>query len=143
MQSCSDPATAVALYNIESNGDGGGGCPSEFRPNLTPKEVMQMGSFGGSYFRPIRSSVTNMSYKDVWKEFPSGNGDYAGIRFLFPCVRCRWNSQTWRLVFGHLSSDGCTLRSKERANRLCAKDVAPCTKSKAICSGRLMDKFHG
>ncbi|CAM9421325.1 unnamed protein product [Sphacelaria rigidula] len=43
----------------------------KFRPNLTPKEVMQMGSFGGSYFRPIRSSVTNMSYKDVWKEFPS------------------------------------------------------------------------
>lgn len=30
----------------------------EFRPNLTPKEVLQGGSFGGTYFRPIRSSVT-------------------------------------------------------------------------------------
>lgn len=30
----------------------------EFRPNLTPKDVLQGGSFGGTYFRPIRSSVT-------------------------------------------------------------------------------------
>lgn len=41
-----------------------------FRPNLTPKEVLQMGSFGGTYFRPITSSVTRLSYKDVWKELP-------------------------------------------------------------------------
>lgn len=30
----------------------------EFRPNMTPKEVLQAGSFGGTYFRPIKSSVT-------------------------------------------------------------------------------------
>ena len=42
-----------------------------FRPNLTPKEVLQMGSFGGTYFRPITSSVTKLSYKDVWKELPA------------------------------------------------------------------------
>ena len=41
-----------------------------FRPNLTPKEVLQMGSFGGTYFRPIFSKVTGLSYKDVWKELP-------------------------------------------------------------------------
>lgn len=27
-------------------------------PNMTPKEVLQAGSFGGTYFRPIKSSVT-------------------------------------------------------------------------------------
>jgi len=43
----------------------------DFKPNLTPKEVMQLGSFGGTYFRPIKSGVTGESYKDVWKEFPS------------------------------------------------------------------------
>ena len=32
-------------------------CP-EFRPNMSPKEVLQAGSFGGTYFRPIKSSVT-------------------------------------------------------------------------------------
>lgn len=30
----------------------------ELRPNMTPKEVLQAGSFGGTYFRPIKSSVT-------------------------------------------------------------------------------------
>ena len=29
-----------------------------------------MGSFGGTYFRPIFSSVTGKVYKDVYKEFP-------------------------------------------------------------------------
>ena len=30
----------------------------KFRPNLTPFEVIKMGSFGGTYFRPIESFVT-------------------------------------------------------------------------------------
>ncbi|XP_018602101.2 uncharacterized protein LOC108931029 isoform X1 [Scleropages formosus] len=42
----------------------------EFRPNMTPKEVLQAGSFGGTYFRPIYSSITKQNYKDVWKELP-------------------------------------------------------------------------
>jgi hypothetical protein len=44
----------------------------EFRPNLTPAEVLERGSFGGTYFRPITSAVTGLSYKskDVLKEFP-------------------------------------------------------------------------
>lgn len=42
----------------------------EFRPNLTPKEVLQMGSFGGTYFRPIHSGVKGERLSGVWKEFP-------------------------------------------------------------------------
>jgi len=44
----------------------------EFRPNLTPKQVMQRGSFGGTYFRSIYSSVTGVKYDgaEVIKEFP-------------------------------------------------------------------------
>jgi len=41
----------------------------EFKPNLTPQEIMEMGSFGGTYFRPIHSSVTGLNYKDEHKEF--------------------------------------------------------------------------
>lgn len=43
-----------------------------FTPNLTPAEVLQMGSFGGTYFRPIESAVTGSSYsaKDVISEYP-------------------------------------------------------------------------
>ena len=36
----------------------------EFRPNLTPKEIFSLGSFGGTYWRPIYSEITNKSYKN-------------------------------------------------------------------------------
>ncbi|KAK7107984.1 uncharacterized protein [Littorina saxatilis] len=42
----------------------------DLRPNLTPKEVMQAGSFGGTYFRPIKSGITGKSYSGMWKELP-------------------------------------------------------------------------
>ena len=35
----------------------------EFKPNLTPKQVLRMGSFGGTYYRDIYSSVTDKNYK--------------------------------------------------------------------------------
>ncbi|XP_074625444.1 uncharacterized protein LOC141883760 [Acropora palmata] len=44
----------------------------DFKPNMTPKEVLQAGSFGGTYFRPIYSSITGKKYSaDVYKEFPA------------------------------------------------------------------------
>jgi hypothetical protein len=44
----------------------------EFKPNLSPKQVLQSGSFGGTYFRDISSAVTGLHYKgiQVIKEFP-------------------------------------------------------------------------
>lgn len=52
----------------------------DFRPNLTPKEVIRLGSFGGTYFRSITSGVTNETYHDVWKEFPSDWFDGLNIK---------------------------------------------------------------
>jgi hypothetical protein len=39
----------------------------KFLPNVTPAEVVRGGAFGGTYFRPIASAVTNVQYsaKDV------------------------------------------------------------------------------
>jgi hypothetical protein len=44
----------------------------EFKPNLSPKQILQSGSFGGTYFRDISSAVTGVHYKgkQVIKEFP-------------------------------------------------------------------------
>jgi hypothetical protein len=41
----------------------------EFRPNKTPKEVMEVGAFGGTYWRPIYSSVTGKNHKDFHKKY--------------------------------------------------------------------------
>jgi hypothetical protein len=43
----------------------------EFRPNLSPREMFLMGSFGGTYWRPIHSTVTNKNYKNQHKKYPS------------------------------------------------------------------------
>ena len=41
----------------------------DFRPNITPIEVIKKGAFGGTYLRDIDSSVTNKWHKNAWKEF--------------------------------------------------------------------------
>lgn len=43
----------------------------EFAPNLTPKQIFQLGSFGGTYWRPIYSKVTKKHYKNAHHEFAS------------------------------------------------------------------------
>lgn len=42
----------------------------DFRPNLSPAEIMKRGSFGGGYYRTIESLVTGLVYREAWKEFP-------------------------------------------------------------------------
>ena len=43
----------------------------DFRPNMTPREIFREGSFGGTYWRPIYSSITGKNYKNQHKKFPS------------------------------------------------------------------------
>ena len=40
-----------------------------FTPNLTPEEIIRMGSFGGTYFRPIYSSIVKKDLEDQHLEF--------------------------------------------------------------------------
>ena len=42
---------------------------SDFQPNLTPIEVFREGSFGGTYWRPIRSSVISKDLEGQHLEF--------------------------------------------------------------------------
>lgn len=41
-----------------------------FTPNLTPNQMFELGSFGGTYWRPIYSKVTKKNYKNVHKKYP-------------------------------------------------------------------------
>lgn len=36
----------------------------EFQPNLTPRQIFDRGAFGGTYFRPIYSSVNQKNYEN-------------------------------------------------------------------------------
>ena len=42
----------------------------EFKPNLTPRQIFKLGSFGGTYWRPIYSKITNKKYKNVHLDYP-------------------------------------------------------------------------
>lgn len=57
-----DKATGMLIFQAGQNDDVKK-LLKDFRPNRTPEEVLRAGSFGGTYFRPIVSAVTNMTYK--------------------------------------------------------------------------------
>ena len=42
----------------------------EFTPNLSPQDMFRLGSFGGTYWRPIYSRVTKKHYKNVHRKLP-------------------------------------------------------------------------
>lgn len=42
----------------------------EFRPNLTPRQMFKMGSFGGTYWRPIDSGVVGKRLKNRHQKLP-------------------------------------------------------------------------
>ena len=59
---------AVNILNNSELGDKGV-LIMEFRPNISPVDVIKKGAFGGTYFRDIYSGVTGKFHKNSWKEF--------------------------------------------------------------------------
>lgn len=43
----------------------------EFTPNLSPRDIFALGSFGGTYWRPIHSSVTSKNYANAHRKLPA------------------------------------------------------------------------
>lgn len=41
----------------------------EFKPDYTPRQMFNLGIFGGTYFRPVHSTITGKNYKNQHKEF--------------------------------------------------------------------------
>ena len=41
----------------------------DFKPNLTPRQMFKMGSFGGTYWRPIKSKFNNTTLKNKHKKY--------------------------------------------------------------------------
>ena len=46
----------------------------EFKPNISPVDVIKKGAFGGTYFRDIYFGVNDKWYRDSWKEFKELEG---------------------------------------------------------------------
>lgn len=47
----------------------------QFRPNLTPTQIFLLGSFGGTYWRPIYSQVTGKHHKNRHLKFKNKKGE--------------------------------------------------------------------
>ena len=60
----------------------------EFRPNISPADVIKKGNFGGTYSRDIYSGATDKFYKNSWKEFDELDGiDTKYYASDFYCVK--------------------------------------------------------
>ena len=42
---------------------------NDFKPNLTPRQIFLMGSFGGTYWRPIKSKFSKNILKNEHKNY--------------------------------------------------------------------------
>ena len=73
----------------------------EFRPNLTPKQILESGAFGGTYFRPIYSSITKKNYKNQHSEFlKHGWFDNLDISKLIISETCKPNINKYKVKAG-------------------------------------------
>lgn len=43
----------------------------DFTPNLSPAEILRQGSFGGTYFRALRSQALGVTVEEDWRELPA------------------------------------------------------------------------
>ena len=41
----------------------------DFKPNISPVDIIKKGAFGGTYFRDIYSGANNKFYKNSWEDF--------------------------------------------------------------------------
>tara|TARA_B110001469_G_C9641605_1_gene322796 strand:+ start:1886 stop:2620 length:735 start_codon:yes stop_codon:yes gene_type:complete len=90
-------------------------CP-EFTPNLTPKEILQMGSFGGTYFRPLYSTITHKNYENVHTEFPNNWYKNLDITKYLTSNVCYPKINTYKV------SAGSSLKAWEDSNWIRAQD---------------------
>ena len=63
------PITETIAYYLELSSKKFKDYPN-FLPNLTPQEIFSMGSFGGTYWRPIKNDNTLEVYKDIHLQYP-------------------------------------------------------------------------
>ena len=75
----------------------------DFGTNKTSVEIIKEGSFGGTYFRDIYSSVNDKLYKNSWKEFKELKNidrkyyvsDYYDVNLNKYGVRCDTSLRLW------------------------------------------------
>lgn len=93
------------MKRTSKGGVQGGEAPVVF--NVTPKEILRLGAFGGTYFRPIQSAVLGGKRIDgAWAELPSSwlkgldvpkvvcSSDYDTSVNLYK-VRCGSSLEAW------------------------------------------------
>lgn len=69
-----------------------------FTPNITPYSVMKEGAFGGTYFRPITSSVTGKRHSKVHLKYDWG--DLNLDRMTKPCEAYDPNDNKYGVTVG-------------------------------------------
>jgi hypothetical protein len=77
----------------------------DFCPNLSPMDIMQLGSFGGGYYRDIYSHVSMDYYSNSWLEFPVEWFDNLDIETKVCSNKYLKNSNKYKIKCGSSLSD--------------------------------------
>jgi len=71
-----------------------------FKPNLTPKEVLEQGAFGGTYFRPIYSNINKKQYKNQHLEYPKEWFENIDIAKFITSSKCNKKLNKYKATSG-------------------------------------------
>lgn len=80
----------------------------DFKPNLSPRQIFMMGSFGSTYFRPIHSTINKRSYKNRHKIYESLD-NVPEDRLIKPCKEYDKNSNKYKVKVGVDMANECGL----------------------------------
>ena len=71
-----------------------------FKPNLSPFQVLKLGSFGGTYFRPIYSSINKQNYNNQHRELPVSWFSDLNIADQVTSKKCNLNINKYKVKAG-------------------------------------------
>ena len=80
----------------------------DFKPNLTPKQIFMMGSFGNTYFRPIYSTLNDKEYKERYKMYECLD-DVPEDKMNKPCEEYDKQSNKYKVKVGVDMKNNCGL----------------------------------
>jgi len=114
------PSTIIFTHQDKNN------IINQFRPNLTPRQIFLLGSFGGTYWRPIYSNITHKNHKNRHLKFKKITNDKGDIENWWKDIPSHYLTNKWKDYDINMNKYkvkcGTTLREWENSGWITSQD---------------------